>query len=72
MLLTFSISLLRGLGIREWHCVLHGPRERSVHIQTIGNRERSPNFASRGTDLGERESLPQGIRTGTRSISGVA
>jgi len=34
---------------------LDGPRERSVHIQMIGNRGRSPNFASRGTDWAERE-----------------
>ena len=34
---------------------LDGPRERSVHIQMIGNRGRSPNVAGRGTDWAERE-----------------
>lgn len=35
---------------------LDGPRERSVHIQMIGNRGRSPDFSSRGADWGEKES----------------
>jgi len=35
---------------------LDGPRQRSIHVQMIGSRGRSPNFSSRGADWSEPES----------------